>query len=247
MFTTKNIGKSFKFSFEGDDWFSKYIISGLLFLSGFGIFAINGNGLQVVRTMVEKDSEDLEPVEWNNLGENFLDGLKLCIVLFLWKLPLIIVRTFIFIITTIIFITSVNNESGAGMAVFFGLWTISCLLSGVYNLALSGFIPVIVGEVATHQSIKNGLAIKKIFHLTKEAYWRNFGISLLSGLMFFLTFMAGSQLLPIGTIITMPLAYNTKYHLFGQSYLLTHKLKMEEEKETKKAEVKPKKSASAKK
>jgi hypothetical protein len=234
MFTTKKIGKSFQYAFEGDDWFSKMIISGLLFLSGIGIFAINGNGMQLMRTMVKEDNTEQNPIDWNNLGENFLDGIKIWLVNLIWKLPLIAVRTFILIVNIIILIASAESESEAGMVIFFLLWFVSCSLALVYKLALSGFKPIIVGEVATYQTIQSGLNLKKIFHLAKNSFWRNVGITILSALVFFLTFIAGSQLLNVGTVLTMPYAYDLKYHLYGQSYLETYKESVAEEKEEKK-------------
>ena len=246
MFTSKKIGKSFQYAFEGDDWFSKMIISGLLFLSGIGIFAINGNGMQLMRTMVKEDSADQKPIDWNNLGENFLDGIKIWLVNLIWKLPLIAVRTFILIINIVIFIASVENDSGAGMAIFFLLWFISCSLALIYKLVLSGYKPIIIGEVATYQTIQSGLNLKKIFRLGKTAFWRNLGITLLSWLVFFLSFMAGSQLFNVGTILTMPYAYDLKYHLYGQSYLATYQEALAEEKPEKK-ETTVKKKTSTKK
>lgn len=248
MFTSKKIGKSFQYPFEGDNWFSNMIISGLLFLSGIGIFAINGNGLELMRKMVTEKETDQSSLDWNNLGENFLDGIKLAIVFLIWKLPLLILRTILLIVNIIILIAAIDSDSGAGMAIFFLIWFISGTIALLYKLALSGLRPVITGEVAANQSIQSGLMIKKIFNLSKSAYWRNIGLNILSSFLFFLTFVAGSQLFSIGTVITMPYAYDVKYHLFGQSYLASLEEDEKEQKEEKQEKkTTAKKSSSSKK
>jgi hypothetical protein len=83
-----DVGKSFTYMFEDKEWITKIIIGGLFVLLSaivIGIPFVLGYSLEIVRRVVRRDPELLP--EWNNLGEKFVQGLLLMVIIIIWMIP----------------------------------------------------------------------------------------------------------------------------------------------------------------
>lgn len=219
MFTTKNIGKAFKFTFEGENWISRMLISGLLMLSGIGMLAVWGYGIQIIRQMVINNSDTLEPPSWNNIGDNFIDGLKHFVVAFVWSLPILIIQIIFLIVKFLILLSFSENASDETSLIFLLTGSLSYIILIIYAIFLVGFRPAILGELASKGTIKAGLNFKNIFKITKGHYWKNIGFGIIAMITVFANTIAGLNMCLIGLAITLPFGFNFMFHIFGQSYL----------------------------
>ncbi len=214
-----NLEKAFKFPFKGENWVKNLLIAAGLILTGIGSFIVAGYGLEIIRSMADKKSDDVELPEWTNFGENVIDGLKMIVVMLVWMAPLILV-SFFFGIASAIIQNMMNYDNYSVMNVLFILVNgISGLLSIAYSFFISGFIPTIMGEVATKQSIKAGIDFKTIFALNKGFFWSNFLVALVGGIIVGLISTIGVIACIIGVFATSAYAIAFQYHLYGQQYL----------------------------
>lgn len=83
-----DFGKAFSFITEDTNWFKKIAIGALLVLTGIGGIALTGWMIELVRRVVNKESEPLP--DWSKLGEYIVSGLKIMVVVLVWLIPMMI-------------------------------------------------------------------------------------------------------------------------------------------------------------
>lgn len=214
-----NLEKAFKFPFKGENWIKNLLIAAVLILTVVGIIVVIGYGLEIIRDMVNKKSDDVELPEWTNFGENVIDGLKMIVVMLVWMAPVIVISLFVGIASGVL--TSMASYENADF-----LYTISSILMVITNLitiaysfVIYGFVPTIMGEVATKQTIKAGLDFKTIFSLNKGFFWGNFLVALVGGIIAGFISSVGVIACVIGVFATAAYSIALVYHLYGQQYL----------------------------
>ncbi len=85
-----DIGRAFGVLFEDRDWVMKLILGSVLMLIPiFGQLALLGYGVAIIRNVMAGDPNPLPA--WDNLGDYFMDGLKLAVVNLIYAIPLILV------------------------------------------------------------------------------------------------------------------------------------------------------------
>ena len=214
-----NLEKAFKFPFKGENWVKNLLIAAGLLLTGIGGIVVAGYGLEIIRNMDAKKSDDVELPEWTNFGENVMDGLKMLVVMLVWMAP-VIVLSFFFGIASAIIQNLMNYDNYSVMNAIFILMNIAnILLSTALTFILYGFFPTIMGEVATKQTIQAGLNFKTIFALNKGFFWKNFLVSLVGGIIVSFVSSVGVLACFIGVFVTAAYSFAFIYHLYGQQYL----------------------------
>ena len=95
-----DIGKSFGYAFEDDQWIPKILIAAAILLGGIvlGIFVIpaflaafllSGYGVEITRRVINGNPQVLP--EWDNWGDLIIDGLKVWVIGIVYALPMILV------------------------------------------------------------------------------------------------------------------------------------------------------------
>ncbi len=114
-----NIGKSFTYMFEDENWVAKILVGGLFIIASFFLIGIPF----VVGYMVETIKNVMEGVpslpEWDNLGEKFTKGLLMALIIFIYNLPAILVSCVISTMTGAL--TGGNGDVAQGLASLLGL------------------------------------------------------------------------------------------------------------------------------
>jgi hypothetical protein len=85
------IGKAFGYVFEDENWPKKVLMGGvfvLLSLLLVGIPFVLGYLVQTIRNVIEGQPRPLP--EWDNLGEKFMSGLMLLIIIIIYQIPSIL-------------------------------------------------------------------------------------------------------------------------------------------------------------
>jgi hypothetical protein len=144
-----DIGRSIQHPFEDKDWATKMLIGAGVSLVPVLQFAMNGYALDVLRNTAR--GQDVPLPRWDDLGRQFIDGLKLFAVQLIYSLP-ILVFVFGLVIVSIGFgITadqasrSTRDAMGAGFAIV--SLAVTCL-SLVYALVVAFLTPAMYIQVA---------------------------------------------------------------------------------------------------
>lgn len=90
-----DIGRSFSFVFEDREWVQKIVIGGLFYLLGFllvGFPFVLGYLARLARRVVA--GQEVPLPEWDQMGRDFGEGLRLIVVAIVWALPVFIVMIF---------------------------------------------------------------------------------------------------------------------------------------------------------
>ena len=135
-----NIGKSFTYMFDDENWISKYLIGIVISMVPILNFAWAGYGIGIMRNMARGMEKPLP--SWDNLGEKFKDGLVIMVATFIYALPAIIV----FGIGAII-----SSASGGKGAATLLTVLISCC-GAIYLLAFSFLVPALLIHYARTNS-----------------------------------------------------------------------------------------------
>ncbi len=83
-----DIGSSFTFMFEDENWLKKVLIGGVVAIIPIVNFAAIGYIVQVIRNT--RDGHPLPLPEWDQFGAYFMDGLWLFLINLVYSIPLIL-------------------------------------------------------------------------------------------------------------------------------------------------------------
>ena len=105
-----DIGKSFTYVFDDEEWVSKLLIAAVITLVspiglGIPLLLLLGYTVQIVRNVRRGDPRPL-PM-WDNLGDKFREGLLLFVGFLVYSLPLIL------LVCPLIVIASVTSDNGS--------------------------------------------------------------------------------------------------------------------------------------
>jgi hypothetical protein len=84
-----DIGKAFSFVFEDEEWVSKVLIGGLIFLIPLiGQFAVIGYSLKVAQNVIQGNPRPLPT--WSEFGDHLMRGLYAFVIQLVYALPAVI-------------------------------------------------------------------------------------------------------------------------------------------------------------
>lgn len=227
-----DIGKSFSYPFDDQQWVSKLGIGAVVSLVPILNFALTGYMVGIVRNMMNEVREPLP--NWDDFGKKFMDGLMLVLAGFVYALPVIVLSCLPLGVMTVPAILAGDQDmqgvaeglAAAGGVLFAGLM---CLFV-VYGLVLSVIAPAIFVLYAREGTFASCFKLREVFDIigkNASAFFTAWGISLVAGLVVGL--VAGivssiiglipclgwivSIVITLGVSVYLSMIYS---HLFGQ-------------------------------
>lgn len=221
-----DVGKSFTFMFEDQNWIAKLAIGGGIILLGvlfswlviplFAAFAIViGYCLIVTRNVYDGQPQPLP--EWSNVGDMFVKGITAMIGSVIWFLPVILLTCCIWVLAAASGGAATSDSSAAqGMGGMLGLIVscVSCLVA-ILSLAISLFIYAPLTNFALNNQISTFWDFQGNWRFIQS----NIGNYLIAFLLALVAnFIAGFGIIAcfIGLFFTTFWGYLVTAHLFGQ-------------------------------
>lgn len=147
-----DIGKSFSYVFEDQQWLKKVLIGGIINLIPIVNFAATGYWLEETKRVYE--GRDLPLPEWDNFGGYFMKGLVTVVATLIYSIPAILVYCCAFLILPLVSggTTSGGQRSGGGGTLEsiagIAFACAGCLIA-LYALALLFYLPAVFVRYAT--------------------------------------------------------------------------------------------------
>ena len=147
-----DIGRSFAYVFEDQQWLKKVLIGGVINLIPIVNFAATGYWLEQTKRVI--DGRDLPLPEWDNFGGYFMKGLMTFVATFVYSLPVIVIYCCIaFVVPLLVGAGSSGSGSRSQPGPLAALAAplsicLGCLIL-LYVLALLVFVPALIIRYVT--------------------------------------------------------------------------------------------------
>jgi len=212
-----DFGKPFTFVFEDPDWLKKILIGGLFYLASFiliGLFFLLGYCAKLARNVAAGVARPLP--EWDNLGDYFVEGLKLAVIAIIYAIPFVLIFMIPLIGAGIA--ESVGGSDDFAAAIFGGF---GCLMVPVI-LILVFWIPVALLFAAVSGRFEEGFNFSAIFGFIKNNFV-NYLLAILINLVGNFISQFGVILLCIGVLFTAFWSMLVSTYAFADAYRLRRK------------------------
>lgn len=215
-----DIGKSFTFVFEDEQWITKILIGAAILLLGtvfswvllipliLAFALLGGYMVEIMRNVMRGDLSELP--EWDDWGQLIADGLKVVVIGIVYSLPIIIISVCLSIPMGIF------AEDAEGLSTLIGLF-LSCFAI-LYSIALSIVLPAAIAFYAADDDMSAAFRFGDVFRFAGDnlsTYLITFIMSWVANLIGSL----GSVVCGIGWLVTYPYAIMVTGHLYGQAYM----------------------------
>jgi hypothetical protein len=203
-----DIGSSFTYMFEDEDWIKKILIGGVVALIPIVNFAAIGYLIQTLRNV--RDGQPLPLPEWDQFGQYFMDGLWVFLIFLVWAIPIILVACLQGIGTAVL--AEANEDVASAVGIVSACF--SCLM-GLWGLVLGIIGPAILIRYAEVGEFMAGFRFSEVFAVI-TANIGNYIIVML--LIWVASFVAslGVILCVVGVIFTQFWSYLVAGNLMGQ-------------------------------
>lgn len=214
-----DIGKSFGYAFEDEQWIPKILIAaGILFggiLLGILVipafiagFLLSGYGVEITRRVINGNPQVLP--EWDNWGQLLVDGLKVFIIGIVYALPIILVGLCLGIPT------AATAESAPNLSSLLG--AVSGCLNFLWGIVVAILSPAAIAFFVVNDDLGAAFRFGDVFNFVRENFSNYLIVLVMSwvtGLIAFVGFLF--CLLP--GLVTAPYAGWVMSQLYGQAYL----------------------------
>jgi hypothetical protein len=214
-----DIGKSFGYVFDDDEWITKLLIAAAILLVGILFFwliippilaglLLGGYGIEITRRVIHGKSPVLP--EWDDWGELLMDGLKAWIIGVVYALPIIVVSL---CLGTPIGIFAEDAEEVAQVFSAF----MSCL-NFLWGIVMAFLLPAAYAFFVAEGEVSAAFRFGDVFSLVRD----NFTTYLLVAVMSWVAGLIGGLGLlvcGVGVLVTAPYATMVTNHLYGQGFL----------------------------
>jgi len=205
-----DLGKSFSFVFEDEQWVKKLLIGGIVSIVPVLNLAAIGYALRTLRNVAADQPRPLP--EWDDLGGDWVRGLATAVAGFIYALPLLIVLVPVIILTALLGGQNGNGDAFVGTVLLAGP---SCLALP-YGLLVSAWMPAAMARYAVDGEFVAFFRFREIWRLIA----RNPGSYVIAVLVYLIVgqiaSMVGALVLFIGAAFTGFWASLLGAHLFGQ-------------------------------
>jgi hypothetical protein len=202
-----DLGSSFTYVFEDEEWIKKVLIAALAaFIAFIGWIPLLGWSIMITRRVIRRDPVPLP--DWSDIGGLFMLGLKgLAIVIVACILPLVLSLP-------LILISAVANDSDTIYMLYsicYGCFSI------IYGLAIAFVLPASFGILADTDSLPDALNPSKLIALIR-AVPSAYLMALVGGILASIVADFGVILCFVGVFATFAYAAAVMGHLYGQAY-----------------------------
>jgi MFS family permease len=208
-----DIGKSFTFVFEDEEWVSKLLIAAVIslitpFLLGIPYLLLGGYTVQLVRNVRRGEARPLPT--WDNLGDKFREGLLLFIAVLVYSLPILI------ILCPFIIIAVATGDSQQAQDTLGILWACFACLAFLWGIAVALVTPALYVRLAETGELASLFRFGDIIGFTT----RNIGSVIVAIVVAWvanlIASIVGTLLCGIGLLVTTPWAAFVAAHLYAQ-------------------------------
>jgi hypothetical protein len=215
-----DVGKSFSFVFEDDQWITKILLAAAILLLGIlfswvlliplilAFALLGGYSVEITRRAMQGQLSGLP--EWDNWGDLLAEGIKVIIIGIVYALPLIVLSIFLSIPI------SIFAENAQGLSTLFSL-LLSCV-SLLYAIAMSIVFPAAIAFYVAHDDLGAAFRFGEVFGFVRDAL-STYLITFLMSWVAQLIGQLGSIICGVGWLVTVPYAYMVTGHLYGQAYV----------------------------
>jgi hypothetical protein len=211
-----DIGRSFTFITEDEDWLPKILLGGLISLIPFvGQFYAVGYAIQVLKATIEGREIPLPGVT-DEFGDKLLKGLLASLIIFIYFLPVIIVGSISGGGAAILSDASADPEAGS---IFAAIWS-SCFgcVSLVLAILIGLFVPFAWSRYAESDQFGAAFKFGEILGQVRDNLGPTVIALLLSAAVGIAAGIVGSILCGIGLIFTGFYAQLVTAFLYGSLY-----------------------------
>jgi hypothetical protein len=215
-----DIGKSFGYVFEDDEWITKVLIAAAILGLGIlfswmllipliiALFLLGGYGVEITRRVIRGDTEVLP--KWDNWGELLVDGLKAWIIQLVYALPIIILGICLSIPVGIL--AKEAQEVSSLLSV-----CLSCVYF-LWGIAMGLLLPAAIAMFVAEGEVSAAFRFGDVFSLV-SGNLTTYLLVLVIGWV--ASFIGGLGLLVcgVGFLLTAPYAGWITAHIRGQAYL----------------------------
>jgi hypothetical protein len=215
-----DIGKSFTFVFEDEQWITKILLAAAILLLGvlfswvlaipliLAMALLYGYGVEILRGVIHGYADKLP--EWDDWGKLLVDGLKVLVIGIVYALPIILVNICLGIPAGLL------AEEAEGLSSLLSVF-LSCL-SFLYAIAMSIVLPAAIAFYAANDDLNAAFRFGEVFAFVRDnlaTYLITFVMSWVASLIGGL----GSLVCGIGWLVTTPYSLMVTGHLYGQAYV----------------------------
>jgi hypothetical protein len=215
-----DIGKSFTFVFEDEEWIVKIGLGAIILVIGIlfswvlfiplilASLALGGYMVEIIRRLLNNDLEILP--QWENWGQLLLDGLNAWVIGVVYALPIIVVGLCLGTPAGLL------AEDAEGLSAFLSL-IVGCFVF-LYAIAMSIVLPAAIAFFVAEEDLKAAFRFGEVLGFVRE----NLSTYLITFIMSWVASLIGglgSVVCGIGWLVTLPYAWMVTGHLYGQAYL----------------------------
>jgi ABC-type sugar transport system permease subunit len=214
-----DIGKSFTFVFEDENWITKLLLAAAILLLGIlfswllliplvlALALLGGYSAEITRQVIGGELNKLP--EWDDWGKLIADGLKVVVIGIVYALPIIVIGLCLGLPIAIL------AENSQGVASLFSM-LLSCL-GLLWAIVMSLALPAAIAFWVANDDLSAAFRFGDVIGLVRD----NFATYLITFLMSWVANFIGelgSIVCGVGWLVTVPYALMVTGHLYGQAY-----------------------------
>lgn len=215
-----DIGKSFAFVFDDEQWVTKILIAAAIFAVGLlfswvlaipiilAFALLGGYSVEITRRVINQHPEVLP--DWENWGALLGDGFKVILIGIVYALPMIVLSLCLGVPM------GMFAEDAEGISSLLGL-VLGCL-NFLWSIVLSILLPAAIAHFVAKDRLGAAFAFGEVLGLVRD----NFSTYLITLVMSWIASLVGSLgsiVCGVGALATVPYSYMVIGHLYGQAYL----------------------------
>ncbi len=215
-----DIGKSFGFVFEDDQWITKILLAAAILLLGLlfswllliplilALALLAGYGVEITRRVLQGQLSGLP--EWDNWGDLLAEGFKVIVIGIVYALPIIVISICLGIPIGIF------SENTPELSSLFS--TLLSCVSLLYAIAMSIVLPAAIAFYVAHDDLGAAFRFGEVFAFVRDNL-SNYLITFLMSWVAQFIGQLGSVICGVGWLATAPYAIMVTGHLYGQAYV----------------------------